>query len=142
MPNPKKPPTLKIIAGTSRPDRDDGAAGEADFATLTEIPAPPNWLPNAHAINEWRRLGGLLVANKLLVALDLSTLGQLCALHGKMVQLYAAGETPVASMVAQYSNLASAFGLAPTWRSKVKVSGESNAGGRFGKFKKGATSEG
>lgn len=136
MPGPgKKPAALKVIAGTQRKDREpDGAV---DLPTITEVPPPPDWLPNGHAIKEWQRLAPILVANKLLTEGGLSALGQLCALHGKVVQLYAAGEAPVASMVAQLRNLTNDFGLTPVAQGKVKPIGEgpaknafSNNGGR------------
>jgi hypothetical protein len=50
---------------------------------------------------------------KLLSVGDLSTLGHLCSLHGKIVQLWAAGESPTGHMLAQYNTLAGSFGLAP-----------------------------
>lgn len=118
----KKPPALKAISGTVQPCRVE--APSIELSPLAAIPAAPDWMPNAHAIKEWNRLAALLVPNKLLAEADLSTFGHLCALHGKMVQLLAAGEAPTASMIAQYANLASAFGLAPSWRSKVKLAGE------------------
>jgi hypothetical protein len=52
------------------------------------------------------------------------TLGHLCALHGKIAQLYAAGEAPTGHMVAQYRGLANDFGLTPVAQGKVKQSGE------------------
>lgn len=102
---------------------------------MDAAPDPVDWLPNAHAVNEWRRLAPILVANKLLTAADLSAFGHLCALHGKMVQLWAAGESPTGHMVAQYNALASAFGLSPAWRGKVKPVGDKDKGNQFAKFK-------
>ena len=131
---PKKPPHLKAVAGTVRADREPPPGVE--FAPMDGIPPPVDWLPNAHAVNEWRRLAPILVANKLLAEADLSAFGHMCALHGKMVQLWTAGEAPTGHMVAQYNTLASAFGLSPAWRGKVKPIGDKDAGNSFGKFKK------
>ena len=100
MANPRKPTSLKVVAGTDRPCRRPESA-PVEMPALDHIPDPPDWLPNAHAVKEWQRLAPILTANKLLTEAGLSALGQLCALHGKVVQLYAAGEAPVASMVAQ-----------------------------------------
>lgn len=99
---------------------------------LDHIPDPPDWLPNAHAVKEWQRLAPILTANKLLTEAGLSALGQLCALHGKVVQLYSAGEAPVASMVAQLRGLMNDFGLTPVAQGKVKAGGdETKAGNKF-----------
>lgn len=117
MGNPKKPEGLKVIAGTDRKDRVNIPVVE--FDPLVKAPAPPDWLPNAHAIKEWNRLAPILTINKLLTEADLGTLGQLCALHGKIVQLYAAGEAPGASMVGTLRTLQNDFGLSPVARGKV-----------------------
>lgn len=85
-----------------------------------------------HAVKEWQRLAPILVANKLLTEAGLSAFGMLCSLHGKLVQLFAAGESPNASMVASYRNLVNDFGLTPVAQGKVKPSGADSApGNRF-----------
>lgn len=130
MPGPgKKPTSLKVVAGTDRKDRKPETGIE--LPTLDAVPKPPSWLPNAHAVNEWKRLAPILVANKLLTEGGLSALGHLCALHGKVVQLYAAGEAPVASMAAQLRNLTNDFGLTPVAQGKVKPIGEGPAKNAF-----------
>ena len=131
---PKKPRHLKAVAGTARPDR--APVTVVEFEPVMAVPSPVDWLPNAHAVNEWNRLAPILVANKLLADADLSTFGHLCALHGKMVQLWAAGEAPTGHMVAQYNALAAGFGLSPAWRGKVKPIGDQDAANKFAKFKK------
>ena len=131
MANPRKPTSLKVVAGTDRPCRRPESA-PVEIPALDHIPDPPDWLPNAHAVKEWQRLAPILTANKLLTEAGLSALGQLCALHGKVVQLYAAGEAPVASMVAQLRGLMIAFGLTPVAQGKVKAGGdETKAGNKF-----------
>ena len=122
MANPRKPTSLKVVAGTDRPDRNQPPA--AELPLVSDVPSAPDWLPNAHAIKEWDRLAPILHANKLLTEAGLSALGQLCALHGKTVQLYAAGEAPVASMVAQLRGLMNDFGLTPVAQGKVRPAGE------------------
>jgi len=129
MANPKKPRALKVVAGTVQPCRDEKPA--ADLPTITGVPSPPDWLPNSHAVKEWERLAPILVANKLLSEVGLSPLGNLCALHGKMVQLWSAGEAPVASMVAQYRNLINDFGMTPVSQGKVKSVGDEPKGNKF-----------
>ena len=131
MANPRKPTSLKVVAGTDRPCRRPESA-PVEMPALDHIPDPPDWLPNAHAVKEWQRLAPILTANKLLTEAGLSALGQLCALHGKVVQLYAAGEAPVASMVAQLRGLMNDFGLTPVAQGKVKAGGdETKAGNKF-----------
>lgn len=129
MPGPgKKPAGLKVVSGTERKDRQQATV---DLPTVSLVPSAPDWLPNAHAVKEWERLAPILVANKLLTEAGTSALGMLCALHGKLVQLWAAGEAPVASMVAQYRNLINDFGLTPVAQGKVKPVGEEPAGNKF-----------
>ena len=131
MANPRKPTSLKVVAGTDRPCRRPESA-PVEMPALDHIPDPPDWLPNAHAVKEWQRLAPILTANKLLTEAGLSALGQLCALHGKVVQLYAAGEALVASMVAQLRGLMNDFGLTPVAQGKVKAGGdETKAGNKF-----------
>lgn len=122
MANPRKPTSLKVVAGTDRLDRNPPPATELPL--VPDVPLAPDWLPNAHAIKEWDRLAPILHANKLLTEAGLSALGQLCALHGKTVQLYAAGEAPVASMVAQLRGLMNDFGLTPVAQGKVRPAGD------------------
>ena len=139
MPGPgKKPSTLKAIAGTTRKDRESGGA-PVDMVTLSAAPEPPDWLPNAHAVKEWRRLAPILVANKLLTEAGLSALGTLCALHGKLVQLWAAGESPNGAMLRQYRSLINDFGLTPVAQGKVKAVGEAPAENPFTRFNKRAS---
>jgi phage terminase small subunit len=125
----KKPTTLKSIAGTGRPDRD--APSTVSMPAISQAPKAPDWLPNSHAVKEWNRLTAILTANKLLTEASLSALGMLCALHGKIVQLYAAGEAPTASMAGTLRNMENDFGLTPVAQGKVKQVGETDKGNKF-----------
>lgn len=139
MPGPgKKPASLKVVAGTDRKDR--AAAASVDLPLIEKVPPPPDWLPNAHAVKEWKRLAGVLVANKLLTEGGLSAFGMLCSLHGKLVQLWSAGESPTGHMLAQYRNLINDFGLTPVAQGKVKPVGEKDTGNPFAKNGRPATS--
>lgn len=131
MSNPRKPHNLKVVNGTARADRLQPLG--VVLPLVDACPDPPSWLPNAHAVNEWLRLAPILTANKLLTEASLSPLGMLCALHGKIVQLYAAGEAPTGHMIAQYRNIANDFGLTPIAQGKVKPGGEEKAGNAFAK---------
>lgn len=118
MPKPRKPESLKLVSGTARNDRT--VTESVKFPLVVDMPVTPEWLPNAYAVNEWNRLVPLLMANKLLTEGGLSALAVLCSLHGKIVQLYAAGECPTGHLSAQYRNLINDFGLTPVSQSKVK----------------------
>ena len=128
MGNPRKPTQLKAIAGTERKDRASKKA-DVELPPLADVPEAPDWLPNAHAVKEWNRLAPILVANKMLAEADLGTLGHMCALHGKIVQLYAAGEAPAASMVGTLRTLQNDFGLSPVARGKVTPTGSEEGKG-------------
>lgn len=131
MPGPgKKPPALKAVAGTTRKDREP-VNPPVDMPALSHIPPAPDWLPNAHAIKEWDRLAAILTANKLLTEGGLSALGMLCSLHGKIVQLYAAGEAPTASMAGTLRNMINDFGLTPVAQGKVSPVNEEDKGNAF-----------
>lgn len=130
MPGPgKKPTSLKVVAGTERRDR--AAPPLVDLLVIDQVPKHPDWLPNAHAVKEWKRLAPILVANKLLTEGGLSALGMLCALHGKIVQLFAAGEAPTGHMVAQWRNITNDFGLTPVAQGKVKPTESEPAMNKF-----------
>lgn len=137
MPRPRKPHNLKVISGTDQPSRD--APPPVEFPLADGVPKAPDWLPNAHAVKEWERLAPILHANRLLTDAGISALGQLCALHGKVVQLYAAGECPHASMVAQLRGLLNDFGLTPVAQGKVRPSGEEKGGNKFAENRRAKT---
>lgn len=130
MPGPgKKPAALKMVSGTQQKCRAE--APGIDIPALSAVPQAPDWLPNSHAVKEWDRLAAILIANKLLTEGGLSALGHLCALHGKIVQLYAAGEAPTASMLGTLRNMENDFGLSPVAQGKVKPVGDSDKGNKF-----------
>jgi phage terminase small subunit len=125
-----KPRALKVLAGTIQPCRDRVSGIEVE--PLDRAPEAPDWLPNAHAVKEWDRLAPILTKQRILAEGDLSTLGMLCALHGKIVQLYAAGETPTASMAATLRGMQSDFGLSAAARDKVSLAPELKPRNLFG----------
>jgi phage terminase small subunit len=137
MSRARKPHNLKVVAGTARPDR---LAHVVEIPSIDDVPPPPEWLPNGHAVREWERLARVLVANRLLTEGGLAALGQMCALHGKIVQLYAAGESPNASLIAQYRALANDFGLTPVAQGKVRPHGDEPAKNEFQQNKRSAKS--
>ena len=128
----RKPSHLKALCNTKQPCREPVESIELPLAT--EVPEPPNWMPNAQAVIEWNRLAPILFYNKLLTEASLTTLGHLCALHGKISQLYLAGEAPTGHMVAQYRAMANDFGLTPVAQGKVKSGGGEDKKNRFAKY--------
>jgi hypothetical protein len=132
MPGPaKKPSHLKAVAGTSRPDREP--ASVVEIPLVDEIPEPPDWLPNVHAVKEFKRLAAILFNNKLLTEGALMALGHLCALHGSLVQLWAANVNPTGHMLAQYRALINDFGLTPVAQGKVKSGDNEDRGNSYAK---------
>ena len=129
MSRSRKPSQLKIVAGTDRSDRQYDPP--VDLPLVDDVPEAPDWLPNTHAIKEWNRLASILHANGLLTEAGLAPLAHMCGLHGKIVQLYAAGEAPTGHMVAQYRNFANDFGLTPVAQGKVKGSEKEKPGNKF-----------
>ena len=121
---PKTPTSLKVITGTMSAAQAAKAAAnneEPVLPVLTKVPPPPDWLPNSHATREWKRLAQILVANRLLNEAGLSGLGHLCALHGKIVQLWAAGECPTGFLVSQYRALINDYAITPAAAGRLKM---------------------
>jgi phage terminase small subunit len=116
------------VAGTARADRE---VRTVDLPLVKETPPAPDWLPNGHAVKEWDRLAPILVANKLLTEGGLSALGMLCSVHGKLVQLMAAGESPTAALLSTHRNLTNDFGLTPVAQGKVKPFGKDDEANPF-----------
>ncbi len=132
MANPRKPSALKSISGTDRPCRAEKPVPvPADAELVHQVPVAPDWLPNGHAVAEWNRLAPILVNCRLLTVASVPALGHLCALHGKIVQLYAAGESPTASMIGALRNLFNDFGMSPVAQGKVRGAPEEHAGNKF-----------
>lgn len=129
MPKPRKPTALKVIAGTDQPSRRPDET--LDLPLAGEVPEPPDWLPNAHATKEFKRLAPILYNTKLLTDAAIMALGHLCALHGKLVQLWAAGEAPTGHMLAQYRALVNDFGLTPVAQGRVRAGGKDDNGNPY-----------
>jgi hypothetical protein len=133
MPRPRKPTHLKLLTGTYQKCRDPASV---EHPLVPGPPDPPHWLPNAHAIKEWNRLAPILHACGLLTEAGTSALAMLCALHGKIVQLFAAGETPRSSLIAQYRYMLGDWGLTPVTASKIFPPGGGTAENPFSKHGK------
>lgn len=127
MARPRKPTPLRVISGSRQPD----APPLAELPAVRGIPKPPDWLPNAHAVKEFERLAPILHANKLLTEPAIAALGHLCALHGSLVQQWAAGLPPTGHMIAQYRALINDFGLTPVAQGKVKPVDDGQKANKF-----------
>lgn len=105
----RKPTTLKLLAGTGRPDR--AAPAMPALPVLDTVPSPPAWMANTVAISEWLRLAPVLVANRLLHHGNIGLLGQLCALHAHLIQAWASDTPPTAALISAFRGLAGDLGL-------------------------------
>lgn len=108
---PKKPTHLKILAGTQRADREPAPASELLPDTLDQPPEAPDWLPNAHAKNEWDKCARILLERKALTEGALTVLAHYCAMHGNMVRTLSAGANVQASIVDTMRKMAKDLGL-------------------------------
>ena len=97
---------------------------EVDYDLVDDVPPAPDWLSNGHAVKEWERLAPILHKSRLLTVAGCSAFGVMCSLHGKIVQLFAAGECPNGNMLGQYRSLVNDFGLTPVAQGKVRPSGQ------------------
>lgn len=128
MPNPGKPRALKLLSGSRRAN--DSGPG-VDLPLVQEYPAPPDWLPNAFAAKEWHRVVPLLMNVGLLTEASLTSLGHMCAVHGRILQEYAAGMTPTGSLLSILRNYQNDFGLTAMGQQKIGPPGEANGGNKF-----------
>ena len=130
-----RPTSIKVLSGTIQPCREAAKAEALQNIPLLEyLPPAPDWLPSTHAVKEWNSTGQTLINFKMLTVHDLPALAQMCALHGKTVQLYAAGESPNASMISSLLAFYTGFGMTPMSRTKIKVAAlEKPAGNKFAK---------
>jgi hypothetical protein len=116
MPYPRKPDYLKRMAGSRQPR----SGSRVELPRVEALPPPPDWL-DEHAVREWRRVGPILITANALSEGSLSAFAMLCALHGRLVQLFAADLLPPASLVAQWRALANDFGLTALGQQKLEV---------------------
>lgn len=135
---PKKIFAFRVLDGTVTPKakRDKQELEEKGGGLVADpfrtVPKAPNWLPNVHAQKEWQRLAPILVANRILNEANLGGFSQLCSLHGKLVQLWAAGEPPSGHLISQYRQLLNDYGLTPVSSSRVAaIKSESEKANRF-----------
>lgn len=117
MPNPRKPQSLKVIAGTDRPDRRD-PSDPPQFSPVTNFPEPPQHL-NPDGVAMWNSLGPQLVACGILQVVDVYALEQLCYAWQRFRQKAKAGFEVTASEDNALKALWQEFGLTPAARRRV-----------------------
>lgn len=105
----RKPDHLKLLTGTARADR--VAPATPALPPIDAVPIPPAWLTNLEAVREWHRLAPVMVACKLLNTGNLQILVQVCALHGRLVEMWTAGATPTAALIMAFRKLSNDLGL-------------------------------
>ncbi len=111
-----KPPALKLLAGTSRPDREPADA--PSFEPVREFPDPPQHL-NPDGAQAWNDLGPKLVAAGVLQEVDLYPLEQVCYAWQRFRQKAKAGMDMSASDDNALKALWSEFGMTPAARRRV-----------------------
>ena len=105
-----KPRHLRALSGTLRPCRDGGPEAPP-LPAVGALPEAPDWLPNAHAVREYERLGAVLLAHGLLTEASAGALLLLASVHGKLVQELQAGLPLTSALIAQWRGLARDLGL-------------------------------
>ncbi|WKT59118.1 P27 family phage terminase small subunit [Microbulbifer thermotolerans] len=124
----KTPANLKVLAGTTRKDRETPDAPEFDL--LEEFPDPPLHL-NTDGVEMWNQLGPQLVNARVLQVVDLYALEQLCATWQMVRKKIKAEMEVTAAENNALKALFSEFGMTPASRSKVASGGERKKGNKF-----------
>ncbi|VVE30865.1 terminase [Pandoraea morbifera] len=73
----------------------------------------------------------LLMNVGLLTEASLTSLGHMCAVHGRILQEYAAGMTPTGSLLSILRNYQNDFGLTAMGQQKIGSPGEAKGGNKF-----------
>lgn len=121
-------PHLKVLAGTSRPDRETPDAPEFDL--IEDFPEAPQHL-NPDGAQMWANLGRQLVQARVLQVVDMYSLEQLCFAWQRFRQKAKAGMELTASEDQSLKALFSEFGMTPASRRKVSSGSEKPKGNAF-----------
>lgn len=121
-------PNLKVLAGTTRPDREVKDAPEFDL--IEDFPDPPQHL-NRDGAEMWDSLGRQLVSAKVLQVVDLYSLEQLCFAWQCFRKKAKADMEATAAETTALKALFSEFGMTPASRRKVSSGGEQKKGNPF-----------
>lgn len=131
MPARTKVSLLKEMSGAQQATR---VQYHADIGNkiVTLLPIIPTWMINKWAVEEWFRLGPVLLRAGLLTEGNLVTFAQLCATHGQIATDYANGEQPNASLIGKYLSFVQEFGLTPSSSARVRAPDPAgSSGNRF-----------
>ena len=131
---PKKNLGLKLISGTDRPVRRP-AKPDIVIQAIDYIPEPPDWMADPHALREWERLCPILVHNKILDELNLSTFAAMCGTYGVVIGMFSGDCDFNPSISAQYLKYCSEFGLTPAARGKLRSNADPAPQNKFAKYK-------
>lgn len=129
MPNPRKPLALKLLQGTTRPDRP--TPPHVEYPLVTAAPEPPEWLQDPRAVAEWTRLVPILMGVGLLSEASIGSLAILCATFGAIAGLVSQGQPPPASLLSVYRALAGDFGLSAVAQQKLHPAPTPEPSNRF-----------
>lgn len=121
-------PQLKVLAGTTRPDREVTDAPEFDL--IDDFPAAPQHL-NVDGSEMWKSLGHQLVAARVLQVVDLYSLEQLCFAWQCFRKKAKADMESTAAETTALKALFSEFGMTPASRRKVSSGSEKPKGNAF-----------
>lgn len=121
-------PNLKVLAGTTRPDREEKDAPEFDL--IDDFPDAPQHL-NRDGAEMWESLGRQLVAAKVLQVVDLYSLEQLCFAWQCFRKKAKADMEATAAETTALKALFSEFGMTPASRRKVSSGGDQQKGNVF-----------
>jgi len=135
----RKPKTKeqKLAIGETRPHKlpPDNIL---EFPVVAEVPAPPSWV-NAEGKKLWQKMAPALFRQKVLTEADTSALAHLCQLHGQIVQGYRRKIPPTAADLSQLRMYFSEFGMTPSSRTRIGITGD---GKKENRFKKNGTQQG
>ena len=121
-------PNLKVLAGTTRPDRE--VTDTPEFDLIDDFPDAPQHL-NRDGAEMWESLGRQLVAAKVLQVVDLYSLEQLCFAWQCFRKKAKADMEATAAETTALKALFSEFGMTPASRRKVSSGGEQKKGNAF-----------
>jgi phage terminase small subunit len=130
----KKALGLKLVSGTDQPSRRPPDPGLL-VQTIEAVIAPPDWMNNQYARKEWVRLCPILVHNKILDDLNLSTFGAMCSTYGELIKAFADGDEFSPAISAQYIKYCTEFGLTPAARGKLHCNADAAPQNKFAKYK-------
>jgi hypothetical protein len=121
-PHPK-PKSLKLISGTTRPDRDEKPGDPVEYDRVEQFPDPPFGL-TAHGIIFWNHYGPILTKSGVLTVGDMGAFHQLTLLWSELLHNNDLGHGSPASLHQSLISMWAYFGMVPAARMKMKLNSE------------------